>query len=174
MARGELDKVVLSRLLTTRCQQPPDLQLLMSQIVQQNPDNYHFHVPLSSGAALLGASPELLLRKAGTDFWSCPLAGSARRYPEAAADQQSGQTLMNSEKDRHEHRLVTDAMRNTLQPVSETLSVPSVPELVTTGTLWHLATRIHGTVSHRQQNALELAALLHPTPALSGFPILRH
>lgn len=170
MERGELDKVVLSRLLTTRCQQPPDLQLLMSQIVQQNPENYHFHVPLSSGAALLGASPELLLRKAGTDFWSCPLAGSARRYPEAAADQQSGQALMHSEKDRHEHRLVTDAMRNTLQPVSGTLSVPAVPELVTTGTLWHLATRIHGTVSHRQQNALELAALLHPTPALSGFP----
>ena len=170
MKRGELDKVVLSRLLNIHGPESMDLQALMSQIVQQNPDNYHFHVPLSSGATLLGASPELLLRKQANQFYSCPLAGSAKRASDPLLDQQSGQTLMNSAKDRHEHRLVTDAMRDTLQPVSETLSVPEVPELVTTGTLWHLATSIRGTLKNSHESALSLAALLHPTPALSGFP----
>ncbi len=170
MKRGELDKVVLSRLLNIHSPESLDLQALMSQIVQQNPDNYHFHVPLSSGATLLGASPELLLRKQAEHFYSCPLAGSAKRASDPQRDQQSGQALMNSTKDRHEHRLVTDAMRDTLQPVSETLSVPDVPELVTTGTLWHLATSIRGTLKNSHQSALSLAALLHPTPALSGFP----
>jgi len=170
MKRGELDKVVLSRLLNIHSPESMDLQALMSQIVQQNPDNYHFHVPLSSGATLLGASPELLLRKQANQFYSCPLAGSAKRASDPLLDQQSGQTLMNSAKDRHEHRLVTDAMRDTLQPVSETLSVPEVPELVTTGTLWHLATSIRGTLKNSHESALSLAALLHPTPALSGFP----
>ena len=170
MKRGELDKVVLSRLLNIHSPESMDLQALMSQIVQQNPDNYHFHVPLSSGATLLGASPELLLRKQANQFYSCPLAGSAKRASDPQLDQQSGQGLMNSAKDRHEHRLVTDAMRDTLQPVSETLSVPEVPELVTTGTLWHLATSIRGTLKNSHESALSLAALLHPTPALSGFP----
>ena len=170
MKRGELDKVVLSRLLNIHGPESMDLQALMSQIVQQNPDNYHFHVPLSSGATLLGASPELLLRKQANQFYSCPLAGSAKRASDPQLDQQSGQGLMNSAKDRHEHRLVTDAMRDTLQPVSETLSVPEVPELVTTGTLWHLATSIRGTLKNSHESALSLAALLHPTPALSGFP----
>lgn len=170
MKRGELDKVVLSRLLNIHSPESMDLQALMSQIVQQNPDNYHFHVPLSSGATLLGASPELLLRKQADHFYSCPLAGSAKRASDPQLDQQSGQALMNSAKDRHEHRLVTDAMRDTLQPVSETLSVPEVPELVTTGTLWHLATSIRGTLKNSHESALSLATLLHPTPALSGFP----
>ncbi|KGD78473.1 isochorismate synthase [Tatumella morbirosei] len=170
MKRGELDKVVLSRLLNIHSPESMDLQALMSQIVQQNPDNYHFHVPLSSGATLLGASPELLLRKQANQFYSCPLAGSAKRASDPLLDQRSGQTLMNSAKDRHEHRLVTDAMRDTLQPVSETLSVPEVPELVTTGTLWHLATSIRGTLKNSHESALSLATLLHPTPALSGFP----
>ncbi len=170
MKRGELDKVVLSRLLNIRSPQAMDIPALMAQIIRQNPENYQFHVPLSSGAVLLGASPELLLRKQADHFYSCPLAGSARRYSDLQQDQHSGQALMNSAKDRHEHKLVTDAMRDTLQPMSETLSVPDVPELVTTGTLWHLATSIHGTVKHSNQSALALAALLHPTPALSGFP----
>ncbi|WP_294911563.1 isochorismate synthase [Tatumella sp. UBA2305] len=170
MKRGELDKVVLSRLLNIHSPESMDLQALMSQIVQQNPDNYHFHVPLSSGATLLGASPELLLRKQANHFYSCPLAGSAKRASDPQLDHQSGQALMNSAKDRHEHRLVTDSMRDTLQPVSETLSVPEVPELVTTGTLWHLATSIRGTLKNSHESALSLAALLHPTPALSGFP----
>ena len=77
---------------------------------------------------------------------------------------------MHSAKDRHEHKLVTDAMRATLQPRSRLLSVPETPSLLTTATLWHLATQIQGDVLDDRENALSLACLLHPTPALSGFP----
>ncbi|MGU0160437.1 chorismate-binding protein [Escherichia coli] len=41
--------------------------------------------------------------------------------------------------------------------------------MITTPTLWHLATPFEGK-ANSQENALTLAALLHPTPALSGFP----
>ncbi len=64
-------------------------------------------------------------------------------------------------------------MRSTLQPRSRLLSVPTVPSLITTATLWHLATQIDGEVQDERENALSLAALLHPTPALSGFPHAR-
>lgn len=170
MGRGEAEKVVLSRLREIDCTETVDSNALMSQLIRQNPHNYHFHVPLSSGAVLAGASPELLISKHGSQFASCPLAGSAGRHPDPRQDQAISQQLLHSEKDRREHQLVTDAMRHTLQPISDTLSVPSTPRLASTASLWHLATDIAGTLKSPQQTALSLALLLHPTPALSGFP----
>lgn len=169
--RGDLDKVVLSRLMDIVTEQPVDTAALMQRVIAQNPNSYHFHLPLPQGGALIGASPELMLRKQGRDFSSCPLAGSARRnHEDAQQDRAAGDTLMDSGKDRHEHKLVTDAMRDTLQPRSRLLSVPTIPSLITTATLWHLATQIDGEVQDERENALSLACLLHPTPALSGFP----
>ncbi|WP_130833654.1 isochorismate synthase [[Erwinia] mediterraneensis] len=168
--RGDLDKVVLSRLLDIITAEPVESAALMQRIMIQNPNSYHFHLPLPQGGTLLGASPELLLRKQGAQFSSCPLAGSARREAECARDRAAGETLLHSAKDRHEHRLVTDAMRSVLQPRSRQLSVPDEPSLLTTATLWHLATHIEGEVRDAAENALSLACLLHPTPALSGFP----
>lgn len=168
--RGELDKVVLSRLMDIVTEEPVDTAALMQRIMAQNPGSYHFHLPLPQGGALMGASPELLLRKQGRNFSSCPLAGSARREAEPERDRAAGESLMLSTKDRHEHRLVTDAMRTVLQPRSRQLSVPAQPSLLTTATLWHLATQIDGEALDENENALSLACLLHPTPALSGFP----
>ncbi|MGK3143120.1 isochorismate synthase [Pantoea sp. C2G6] len=168
--RGELDKVVLSRLLDIVAEEPVDTVALMARVVAQNPDSYHFHLPLPDGGVLVGASPELMIRKQGTHFCSCPLAGSAPRQRDAQRDQDAGRSLMDSAKDRHEHKLVTDAMRTRLQPRSRLLAVPEVPSLLTTATLWHLATEIRGEVADAHENALSLACLLHPTPALSGFP----
>ncbi|WP_241649803.1 isochorismate synthase [Rosenbergiella collisarenosi] len=170
MKRGELDKVVLSRLLTLHTQENIDSTVLMSRIMAQNPDNYHFHVPLANHEVLTGASPELLLRKQKSLFSSRPLAGSAKRQAVSADDYKVGERLLASTKDRHEHQLVIDAMAQLLAPIVKQLDVPQSPELVTTSQLWHLATMIQGSVDNGQENALQLAGLLHPTPALSGYP----
>lgn len=53
-----------------------------------------------TGGVLLGASPELLLRKEGAHFSSLPLAGSARRQPDDVLDREAGHRLLASEKDR--------------------------------------------------------------------------
>ncbi len=47
--------------------------------------------------------------------------------------------------------------------------MPDARQLITTPTLWHLATPVEGE-ARENENALTLACLLHPTPALSGFP----
>ncbi len=138
----------------------------MNVAIAQNPVSYNFHVPLADGGVLLGASPELLLRKDGERFSSIPLAGSARREPDEVLDREAGNRLLASEKDRHEHELVTQAMKEVLRERSSELHVPSSPQLITTPTLWHLATPFEGK-ANSQENALTLACLLHPTPALT-------
>ncbi|MGG7445435.1 isochorismate synthase EntC [Kosakonia oryzendophytica] len=168
-ATPEVDKVVLSRLIDIATDNNIDSGVLLERLIAQNPASFNFHVPLPDGGALLGASPELLLRKEENRFSSLPLAGSARRQPDDMLDREAGNKLLASEKDRHEHELVTQAMKAVLKPRSRSLTLPDSPQLVTTPTLWHLATPIDG-VAHDDENALSLACLLHPTPALSGFP----
>ena len=168
-ATPRVDKIVLSRLLELDTDVSVDTGALLERLIAQNPASFNFHVPLPDGGALLGASPELLLRKEGRHFSSLPLAGSARRQPDDVLDREAGNRLLASEKDRLEHDLVTQAMRKVLAPRSDSLAMPDSPQLVTTPTLWHLATPIEGQAK-ADENALTLACLLHPTPALSGFP----
>ena len=170
-ATPQVDKVVLSRLIDITTDAAIDSGVLLERLIAQNPVSYNFHVPLADGGVLLGASPELLLRKDGERFSSIPLAGSARRQPDEVLDREAGNRLLASEKDRHEHELVTQAMKEVLRERSSELHVPSSPQLITTPTLWHLATPFEGK-ANSQENALTLACLLHPTPALSGFPHL--
>lgn len=168
--RGDqLDKVVLSRLLEIETREPVDSHALMARIIAQNPHGFHFHVPLEHGA-LLGASPELLLRKSGAQFYSNPLAGSARRDADPQRDREVSQQLLVSEKDLYEHQFVTEGMRQVLADRCSYLNIPTSPELLSTTTLWHLSTPIDGEAASRAENALSLACLLHPTPALCGTP----
>ncbi|HCA7077252.1 TPA: isochorismate synthase EntC [Citrobacter sedlakii] len=168
-ATPDVDKVVLSRLIDITADAEIDSGTLLERLVAQNPVSYNFHVPLEDGGVLLGASPELLLRKEGERFSSLPLAGSARRQPDDVLDREAGNRLLASEKDRHEHDLVTQAMKTVLRDRSSELHLPSSPQLITTPTLWHLGTPFEGK-ANAGENALTLACLLHPTPALSGFP----
>ncbi|TPG63163.1 isochorismate synthase [Ewingella americana] len=168
-SRGALRKVVLSRLLEIETCQPVDNAALMARMIEQNPHGFHFHVPLKEGA-LLGASPELLLRKLGNHFHSNPLAGSARRSSDQVQDDAAKSALRVSAKDAYEHHIVTDGMREVLAPRCSHLHIPSQPELLSTPTLWHLASPIDGDVADSAENALSLACLLHPTPALCGSP----
>ncbi|AXF76426.1 isochorismate synthase [Erwinia tracheiphila] len=168
---GSLNKVVLSRLIDITTARPLQPAALVNRLIALNPGCHHFYLPLSDGTTLIGASPELLLRKSGRHFASQPLAGSARRNLNSPQrDVEIGQKLMQSPKDRHEHQLVIQAMWQRLQPRSITIHLPSQPVPVTTAQLWHLATKIEGEVASEQENSLSLACLLHPTPALSGHP----
>ncbi|MCQ4288779.1 isochorismate synthase [Pseudomonas stutzeri] len=169
LRNGRLDKAVLSRLLQLEFDEPPCAATIFQGLRQQNPEAYHFFADLPDGGVLIGASPELLLRKKGQRLETNPLAGSARRYADSAADERSAQDLLDSGKDQHEHRLVIQDMARQLRPLCRELQIPAAPALMSTAKLWHLSTRIEGELA-APISALSLACQLHPTPALCGFP----
>lgn len=157
-ATPEVDKVVLSRLIDVTADANIDSGALLERLVAQNPASYNFHVPIDDGGVLIGASPELLLRKEGDHFSSLPLAGSARRQPDDVLDREAGIRLLASEKDRHEHELVTQAMKAVLRDRSSELQLPSSPQLVTTPTLWHLGTPFEGKANAGKRTDAGLSA----------------
>lgn len=170
-----LDKVVLSRSLRVEADLPLDPFALWGDL-KADPSAARFLVPLGAGPdagtrRLVGASPELLLSRRGNRILSHPLAGSARRSSDLSADEAAAHNLLASEKDRREHALVVEAILDLLAPHCSDLRAPPGPALVSTRTMWHLGTRIEGVLRRRKEaSSVELAALLHPTPAVCGSP----
>lgn len=170
-----LDKVVLSRSLRIEADLLLDPFALWGDL-KADPSAARFLVPLGAGPdggtrRLVGASPELLLSRRGSRILSHPLAGSARRSPDLSADEAAAHNLLASEKDRREHALVVEAIMDLLAPHCSDLRAPPEPALVSTRTMWHLGTRIEGVLRRaKEASSVELAALLHPTPAVCGSP----
>jgi isochorismate synthase len=119
---------------------------------------------------LLGATPEVLVQRRGKIVMSTPLAGTAPRSADAAADRDAAERLRASAKDAVEHRIVVEAVADTLAPLCTALTVDQRPSLRGTATVWHLATGIRGLLRAPEPSALDLAAALHPTPAVCGTP----
>ncbi|ETK40912.1 MAG: isochorismate synthase [Pseudomonadales bacterium RIFCSPLOWO2_12_60_38] len=150
-----------------------DVSALQHNLKTQNPSGYHFRVPMPDGTTLIGVSPELLVRKEGLSFLSNPLAGSAKRMADPEADRRNADWLLTSEKDHYEHGFVTQDIVSQLGKLCPQLNVPQRPSLISTPALWHLSTRIEGTLADPAVSALQLACRLHPTPAVCGFPTER-
>ncbi|MBA1191282.1 isochorismate synthase [Pseudomonas entomophila] len=170
---SDVRKAVLSVQRELVFAEPVSVEAVQHNLRVQNPVGYHFRVPMPDGATLLGVSPELLVRKEGTRFVSNPLAGSAMRMADADADRRSADALAASDKDHHEHRFVTEDIAARIGELCTALDVPARPSLISTPALWHLSTRIEGTLADPTVDALQLACRLHPTPAVCGHPTER-
>ncbi len=175
-AHGALHKVVLARGLRLSADAPLDAGIVLRRLVAADPSGYGYLVDLSAaggdyaGAALVGASPELLVARDGDRVTCRPFAGSAPRSPDAAVDAANGAALAESGKNRHEHQLVVDQLRTALEPLCAELDIAPEPRLTSTAAVWHLNTPITGRLRDTATTALDLALALHPTAAVGGVP----
>ncbi|WP_243769962.1 isochorismate synthase [Amycolatopsis acidicola] len=165
----ELRKVVLARTLETEFAGAVPTEVILRNLVGDNPFAYHFATELP-GATFVGASPELLVSRNGTLVRSHPLAGSARRSADPVRDKEAAAGLLSSKKDRGEHAIVVEQVVETLRPFCRKLDVPAEPSVVGTPVMWHIGTEISGRLRDPGVTALELAQALHPTPAVCGTP----
>lgn len=163
---GALRKVVLARSVVVRSDAAPDGFDLVSHLERSYRQCFSFGWRVN-GATFVGASPELLVRLDRGVVTSNPLAGSARRGEGEAEDRHLADELMNSEKDRIEHRYVVDDVADRLGPFVKVLDVPGHPSLRRMATVQHLSTQISGT-THSGTHVLDLVGALHPTPAVGG------
>ncbi len=123
----------------------------------------------SGGRTFLGASPERLVAVTGRSFRTIALAGTTGRDPDPVRDGELATALLASEKDREEHAVVVDMLRDTLAPLAGRLDIDRSPHVVQLPTLQHLASDIAGEL-HDDLGILDLVARLHPTPAVGGWP----
>ena len=110
-----LQKVVLARIAELRAKGPINVLEMLTHLCADYPDCFSFMFEPQPGHAFLGATPELLVRVQGEGLETMALAGSIQRGNTAAEDAELAVALLASEKDRHEHALVVNALRDILQ-----------------------------------------------------------
>ncbi len=161
---GALDKVVLARDLLATTENPLDARALLGPLSRTYPSCWTFAVD-----GLVGATPELLVRRTGDHVVSRVLAGTTPRGSDAVVDAQHAADLLASDKDRVEHELAVRSVSETLGPFCSDLVVPRSPEVMRLANVQHLQTDITGRLANGE-SALDLAAALHPTAAVCGTP----
>lgn len=157
---GDLEKVVLARAVEIVADRPFLRREVLARLRSQQPG-----CCIYADDGFLGATPELLVRRNGAVVSSRPMAGSASADDPVGLDR-----LAASAKDAREHRLVVDAIVETLAPWCATLEADDVPVVASFSTIAHLATNVAGTLRDPPPDALTLARALHPTPAVGGVP----
>lgn len=171
-----LDKVVLARGLRLTADAPWEIRSVLRRLADADPAATVYLADLSpaggahTGTALVGASPELLVAREGERVICHPFAGSAPRSADPAIDAANATALAASAKNRHEHQLVVDVLRQALDPLCVDLQIASEPQLHGTDALWHLSTPVVGRLREKHTTAIDLALALHPTPAVGGVP----
>ena len=133
----------------------------------------------ATGVAVALAAARLLAKRLGPDtpglricFFTAEewaLAGSARRSADPAVDDHLGEQLLHSDKDRSEHAIVARRIERRLGPVAVWVERAAEPVVIRVANIQHLATPIHAQLAE-SRSVLELAELLHPTPAVGPEP----
>ncbi len=165
---GGLDKVVLAREVEAHAPVAHDPAAILGVLRQEFPSCYVFAVGRGD-ATFLAASPELLVRREGQRASTVALAGSIGRSADPAVDDHLGERLLRSDKDREENAIVARAIVRVLRPHSVWVTAAAEPVVVKVANIQHLATPIRAQLASPRES-LELAGLLHPTPAVGGDP----
>ena len=172
---GRLRKAVLARDLYATAAQPLDVRALLHRLADRYPDCYTF-----ACGGMVGATPELLIRREGAEISALVLAGTTPRGRDAAEDEALGATLLASAKNTEEHAYAATGVREALAPLCERLAADPRPFLLRLANVQHLATAVTGTLAPSKlahpgrpgsaPSALAVAAVLHPTAAVCGTP----
>jgi isochorismate synthase len=168
IADGSMSKIVLAREVTVRAAAAHDPAPIFGALREQFPSCFCFCCG-TPAAAFLGASPELLIRRSGASASTVALAGSTRRSSDPAVDDHLGEQLLRSDKDRREHRIVAERIVRSLRPHAVWVQSAPEPEVVKVANIQHLATPVVAQLAE-PRSAVELAGMLHPTPAVGGEP----
>lgn len=169
--QGGLEKVVLAREVRVTARLPFRPASIIDGLRAAYPSCFSYCVG-TPDAAFVGASPELLLRREGAGVSSVAMAGSTRRSADPAVDDHLGQRLLQSTKDRIEHEIVAARIERALAPLSVWVAAAEEPTLIKVANIQHLATPVRAQLAE-PRSALELAGILHPTPAVGGEPLER-
>ncbi|MHA2504090.1 MAG: isochorismate synthase [Candidatus Kariarchaeaceae archaeon] len=168
MSSGNLEKVVLSRIVELRTQRRVNFASILDYLEKSYQGTYRFLVQIAEGVGFYGASPELLVRSTPDTLSSVALAGTITRSDDPEEDAKLAQTLLSDPKELLEHKLVVDMITERLSQLSDTIEVDIKPKILKLSNVQHLLTEI--SLPRVDHNPMDIVELLHPTPALGGKP----
>ena len=161
---GAVDKVVMARELIAQADNPVDPRWLVSRLAADYEACWTYHVD-----GLIGATPEMLIRRENGLATSRVLAGTIRRSADDTQDLALAASLAQSSKDLQEHEYAVASVAEALTPFCSGMNVPDAPYVLELPNVLHLATDVTA-VADEGSSSLAMAAALHPSAAVCGTP----
>jgi anthranilate synthase component 1 len=171
IAAGDIYQVVLSQRFETRFDADPFMAYRALRHV--NPSPYMYFVRMGP-RAIVGSSPEMLVRVEGQAMQTHPIAGTRPRGGSDVDDRRLAEELRASEKERSEHVMLVDLGRNDLGRVAEygTVRVPTYMTIERYSHVMHLVSKVEARLA-AGRDRLDALVSCFPAGTVSGAPKVR-
>ena len=171
IVEGDIIQAVLSQRFSTAM--PADALTLYRALRLINPSPYTFFLELGE-KALVGSSPEVMVRLTGNRAELRPIAGTRPRGATEQEDRALADSLLNDEKERAEHVMLVDLGRNDLGrvAVSGSVQVRDFMAIERYSHVMHIVSEIQATLLP-DKDAFDLVRATFPAGTLSGAPKIR-
>ena len=171
IAAGDAFQIVVSQRFSAPFTLPPFA--LYRALRRMNPSPFLFHLDFGD-FALVGSSPEILVRVRDGRVTLRPLAGTRRRGATPEEDAALEQELVSDPKERAEHLMLLDLGRNDVGRVARigSVSVASSFDVERYNYVMHLSSTVHGELDAKH-DAIDALMAGFPAGTLSGAPKVR-
>lgn len=166
---GHVEKVVLSRSHHVKIDQNFSSVSAMQVLRNAYPNCMSFFYSFPNKGIFFGSTPERLIKLNDDYFETEALAGTIARGKNMEEDRLLSETLLESHKEREEHRYVLEQLQRKLSGLCNDLESSEIPQIFKLKNVQHLKTPIYGSLNSKM-HILELVNRIHPTPAVAGTP----
>ncbi len=171
IAAGDIYQAVLSQRFETKVAAEPFT--VYRALRHVNPSPYMYFIRMG-GLAIVGSSPEMLVRVEGRSVETHPIAGTRPRGRNDEEDLRMAEELKRNEKERAEHVMLVDLGRNDVGRVCEygSVRVPQYMALERYSHVMHLVSTVEGRLAEEHDHLDALVACF-PAGTVSGAPKIR-
>ena len=168
---GDIFQVVLARKIT--CPFHGDPREIYGRIRDINPSPYLYYLRFDD-EAIIGSSPEMLVKAEGREFQTVPIAGTRPRGKDPEEDARFAADLLADTKERAEHLMLVDLARNDIGKVAAfgSVTVPEFMEIEKFSHVQHIVSKVNGVLAEGRDRFDALAACF-PAGTVSGAPKIR-
>jgi anthranilate synthase component 1 len=171
IAAGDIFQVVLSQRFETEFTLPPFS--LYRSLRRVNPSPFLYYLDFAN-FAVIGSSPEILVRVRGGKVTIRPIAGTRRRGATPAEDRALAAELLADPKERAEHLMLLDLGRNDVGRVAEIGSIKVTDQFILEyySQVMHIVSNVEGKLA-KQYDAIDALVAGFPAGTVSGAPKVR-
>jgi anthranilate synthase component 1 len=169
---GDIFQVVLAQRFTCPFTLPPLSLYRALRRVNPSPFLYFLDLP---GFALIGSSPEILVRVRDGDVTIRPIAGTRPRGKTPEEDRANEASLLADPKERAEHLMLLDLGRNDVGRVAAagTVEVTESYTIERYSHVMHIVSNVEGKLDTTKHDAIDALFAGFPAGTVSGAPKVR-
>ncbi len=166
---GDIFQVVLAQRFTCPFTLPPLALYRALRRINPSPFLYFLDLP---GFALIGSSPEILVRVRDGDVTIRPIAGTRPRGKTPEEDKENEISLLADPKERAEHLMLLDLGRNDVGRVAKrnTVHVTESYDIERYSHVMHIVSNVEGQLDTESHDAIDAVFAGFPAGTVSGAP----